>query len=276
MIRDRQAQWAVVIGAASMFVTLPAQAGDVAAPPPARLPAVSGLNGKVEAQGGYQQGDGRAAGAGSITLPLGLEFGAQADIFAGTINEDWAAGAGGHLFWRDPGIGLLGVYGSYSYFGQDGDTELGRIGPEAELYLDRITLSGTVGAQLGEDAREDVYAITDFAYYPVDDLRLSLGYRFTDDGHGAAAGAEMQVYSGDGLALSLFSEGRVSEDHAAAWAGLRLYFGADKPLIRRHREDDPPNYTSDDLYSLTAGHQPDTERQAPPPPPPTPGGGGGE
>lgn len=40
---------------------------------------------------------------------------------------------------------------------------------------------------------------------------------------------------------SLFIEGRLGEGNfQGAWAGLRIYSGkSDKPLIRRHREDDP-------------------------------------
>jgi hypothetical protein len=40
---------------------------------------------------------------------------------------------------------------------------------------------------------------------------------------------------------SLFANGSVSEDgDGAVLGGLRLYFGQQpKPLIRRHREDDP-------------------------------------
>lgn len=34
--------------------------------------------------------------------------------------------------------------------------------------------------------------------------------------------------------------------------GLKFYFGrADKPLIARHRQDDPPNWTTDTLFSIT-------------------------
>jgi hypothetical protein len=43
---------------------------------------------------------------------------------------------------------------------------------------------------------------------------------------------------------SLFVEGRVGEDNASGvWGGIRFYFGQkDKPLIRRHREDDPADW----------------------------------
>jgi hypothetical protein len=42
--------------------------------------------------------------------------------------------------------------------------------------------------------------------------------------------------------LSFFVGGAVSDRSAySVTAGIRLYFGPDKPLIRRHREDDPPS-----------------------------------
>jgi len=35
--------------------------------------------------------------------------------------------------------------------------------------------------------------------------------------------------------------------------GFRYYFGADKTLIRRQREDDPPSTTGQDFTDLTTG-----------------------
>ncbi len=43
---------------------------------------------------------------------------------------------------------------------------------------------------------------------------------------------------------AVFAEGRAGEsDFFGAWGGVRIYFGQkDKTLIRRHREDDPPDW----------------------------------
>jgi hypothetical protein len=53
---------------------------------------------------------------------------------------------------------------------------------------------------------------------------------------------------------SLFVEGLIGEhDNNAIFAGLRAYFGSkDKPLIRRHREDDPvSDWLPQSLLSIT-------------------------
>jgi len=39
--------------------------------------------------------------------------------------------------------------------------------------------------------------------------------------------------------MSFFVDGSGGDNGYRATAGIRFYFGADKPLIRRHREDDP-------------------------------------
>jgi hypothetical protein len=57
-------------------------------------------------------------------------------------------------------------------------------------------------------------------------------------------GAEFGFAAGSGTMPALFAMGSRLEDGAAALViGVRLYLGQrDKPLIRRHREDDPPNW----------------------------------
>ncbi len=49
-----------------------------------------------------------------------------------------------------------------------------------------------------------------------------------------------------------FAEGRLGEHNRnGVFGGLRFYFGQkDKSLIRRHREDDPLDWTADTLFSI--------------------------
>jgi hypothetical protein len=72
---------------------------------------------------------------------------------------------------------------------------------------------------------------------------------------------------------SLFAEGRVVESGGSSvWGGLKIYFGQrDKSLIRRHREDDPPTTTQDNLQGIGNG----SSSASVPAPSPTSGGGGG-
>ena len=48
---------------------------------------------------------------------------------------------------------------------------------------------------------------------------------------------------------------RVSRGIKPSGGGLRIYFGAEKSLIRRHREDDPRSRLPDDLFALGNGRK---------------------
>ena len=81
------------------------------------MPAVDGINGKIDGYGGgANHTNGFYGGTGSLSVPLAQQWGAQ---FDGGVGSDegigWLGGAG-HLFWRDPSIGLLGAFGSYSHW----------------------------------------------------------------------------------------------------------------------------------------------------------------
>jgi len=222
------------------------------------LPAVSGLNGKIAVYGGWQDDqvdDGGIFGVlGSVSVPLGHRFGFQADAQLAAVEDDIFGRLGGHLFWRDPSKGLLGIYGSVEGY-DDTNFDAWRIAAEAEGYFDRVTLRmmagfedvnfGGGGGGGGGGVDSELFALADIAYYLNDDLKASLGYRHMNDTHMAAAGVEYQLQNGFfGSGTSIFAEGRVGEnDYAAAWAGVRLYLGAgQKTLIRRHREDDPASF----------------------------------
>lgn len=219
-----------------------AQAADVVNEP---LCAVSGINGKVEAIGGYSEnndskGDALVSGLGSLSIPLGCDFGFQADI--GIIDEldHTTYGGAGHLFARDPDSYLIGLTGGYF---DAGDMNLWAIGPEAELYLGQVTLKGW-GGYLDVDADGDSgggdgFAIVDAAFYPTDDLELSIGASIIGDQEFARAGLEYQF--ADSMTVSF--GGKIGEDdYFNVTGGLSFYFGGgEKSLIRRHREDDPDN-----------------------------------
>lgn len=223
------------------------------ADPDHQAPAVSGPNGKLE--GSYGELGGRHGGAagGSFAVPLGHEFGLQVDGLAGWFDGDFVGGSAAQGFWRDPDRALIGIFGSYRYDDRFGGKSSYGIGPQAELYLGPVTLRGLVGAQFG-DASRGVMSAESVSWYPTDDIALTLGHQLADEGHAAALGAEMQVYAGSSFGVALFAEGRFGEqDRDAAWAGLRIYFGDEKTLLRRHREDDPPNRLLGDLYSFSEG-----------------------
>lgn len=224
---------------------------------PTLLPAVSGVNGKISAEGGLFDAEGFGALSGSVSLPIGHRFGLQLDGSVGTFDEEFFGSAGGHLFWRDPNYGLLGIYGSFTAL--DGvDGEVSRIGVEAEYYWNQVTLKGVIGAEfLDVDApvnydETNLFAFSDIAYYATDDLELSVGHRYTGEKHALALGVEYQLNQPIfASGVSLFAEGRIGEDeYRGAWAGVRMYLGDEKSLIRRHREDDPTDWAEDNLFGI--------------------------
>lgn len=254
------------------------------APALTELPAVDGINAKFEAFGGLAQrlsqdpnapfftrNQWRPAvgGLGSVAFPLGHRFGLQLDGMAASVAGGFAAGVGGHAFWRDPSRALLGVYAGATYLSRAGGIVVGRVGPEAEIYLGRVTLLGVAGVEFGSNkaatfgypwftpagafltlnqnaVKTRFFDSAAIAFYPIDDLKLSIGQRYNFGKLAAVAGAEYLVTHGP-TAISVFAEGRVGQrGTSAAFAGLKVYFGQrDKSLIRRHREDDPVNHQFD-------------------------------
>lgn len=216
-------------------------------------PAVSDINAKVSpfgaAMGVDRASDEGAAGlAGSLTLPLARAFGLQVDgAYAKLSNDDFAS-TGAHLFWRDPDIGMLGVYGGYAWLDQEGGHEVSRVGLEAQRFIDRVTLDGAVGYRFG-DIDHDIYGRAKLDYYPADDLMLSAGYAYEGSGF-ATLGAEYQFASDASAGAALFAEASLNDDSSyAVLGGLRVFIGESMSLISRHRRQDPPSYLTNDLIS---------------------------
>lgn len=227
---------------------------------PTVLPAVSGINGKISVLGGSLFDEGYGALAGSISIPVGVRYGLQLDGAVGTHDGDFIGGGAGHLFWRDPSMALLGIYGSHTYH-DNLDGSVSRIGIEGEYYWNQFTVKGVVGAEFFDvDIPTDVddenfFAFSDLSYYPLDNLELSVGHRYTAETHALALGVEyqldQQIFSSG---VALFAEGRIGEnDYEGIWGGVTFYIGDDKSLIRRHREDDPDDWGEDNLLAAVVG-----------------------
>jgi hypothetical protein len=97
-------------------------------------------------------------GEGLLSLPLGDNISLQNDVkyeYNTQANDNLSNSAGprysfqfaGHGSWRDPSIGLLGVFGGVG--GQNhgivGSTEVAFVGGEFQYYMDTITLYGQGG-----------------------------------------------------------------------------------------------------------------------------------
>jgi hypothetical protein len=219
-----------------------AQAADIVRPPPAAVvvpkePAVARHNLDLFYASVWLDGDGYddlqiQAAAAKWAVPLGQRFGFQLDAAVGT-DQYW--GVGGHLFWRDPSFGLVGVVASRDSL--DGAT-FDRVGAETEVYLRNLTLKAEAGAQSG-DAGNSLFAGLDLTFYAHPNFSLTGGAMYYNDSLRGHAGLEWQPA---GLAgLSVFADGRFGSDFMQAVAGVSIHFHSNQvPLIDRDRRYDPP------------------------------------
>ena len=217
------------------------------------LPAVSQVNGKVSVFGGSQEGGGNSGGvygvAGSISVPMSFAYGLQLDGVVGSGEGAAFYGIGGHLFWRDPAKGLVGLYSSYLRWdlakGATTGFDVGKFGVEGAAYLGRFSLEGLAAYQFGSSEGFAGKAVV--AYYPIDNLRLDAGVRYLE-GSGTRGVVDAEWRPHDNSGLTLFASGAFGENSfSQLLGGARYYFGnANKSLIDRHRQDDPtPDLTGD-------------------------------
>lgn len=254
-------------------------------------PAVSEPNFKASLNLGHAQVTGDQASGftwyaeGAFTLPIGRPFGVQLEGMVGSLDGRFFRGAAAHAFWRDPDLALLG--GTFQYQGMAGGHVL-RFGGEGEYYWGRFTFAAHAGYQTGNpnDSKtirpgQGAYGLFDLRYYLWDDLMLRAGGGFAPLRKGKYEGiirfgAEYQPGFAAIPGLTLFVEGDVGTyKHHIVTAGVRLYFGLDsgfsaKPLIRRHREDDPMFLTQTATQGLQKGASGFALPPPPPPPPPPP------
>lgn len=205
--------------------------------------AVSAPNGKIDIGLGTGSDVGVITQAGgSVTVPLGHDFGIQTDF--SVEDYDLLTGTAAlHLFTRDPSTYLAGITAGIV---RSNVGTLDAVGAEGELYLDQISLEGWAGyAVLNYDAagpidKSGVFAMGDIAYYPTPDFRLSLGASSVLGYQSLSLGTEYQPTS-LGVPLSFTADARLGQDGKfSALAGLKFYLGdSGKSLIDRQRQDDP-------------------------------------
>ena len=250
-----------------------------AANAPYAAPAVSGINGKVQAgyifynfDGGNTNNfdDGQAfSGIGAISLPVSHQFGLQIDagFLSGSLDRTsgasdvdvTAVGVGGHFFWRDPSKGLIGIYGHYAGYEYDfgsnsvlGAVDVGnvRIAAEAELYHGQFTAKALAGLDVldvdGLDDESFLLLAGELDYYINDNVRIYGGVEHSFDQTMGTLGAEALLEVGN-VSPALYANASFGDDAATVMAGVNVYFGRqEKSLMERHREDDP----GPDLFSI--------------------------
>lgn len=219
-----------------------------------RLPAVSGVNAKIEA--GYTWfhtpfGDANVwRGAGAVSFPIGERFGLQIDAGLGNISAGGGSGitfGGGaaHLFWRDPETALFGLYTDVVGVGSTGfggGGTIWRFGAEAELYLDRVSIEAFAGGDhvSGGGTNRTFFSAEAFAaLYVTDNVRVhaGIGHRFNST-YGRIGGEAIMPFASNNVAL--FADATFARNTTTVGGGVRVYFGdPGKSLIDRHRQDDP-------------------------------------
>jgi len=218
--------------------------------------AVSAPNGKMGVSTGSMDSHARKNFMGSFTVPLGTNFGFQADVLYNDVAETEFYGAGAHLFWRDSDFGLMGI----TLGGIHGDNvDSWSAGLEGEYYLGNCTLGargGIAGLDLAfgpvpffDTDQEEYYAAAEAGFYPVDDLLLSVSHTYVF-GNGLTQGKLEYQTPLNGVSFFVdIGQGENNYDHALV--GLQWYFGGgDKSLKSRHRQDDPANMLNSILYNI--------------------------
>lgn len=242
-----------VLGALSTILGAMLAAGTASADESA--PAVSKINGSASLSGVYHYQDNLSEGldgilSGSLSVPLTHSFGFQADASAATTDDDGAAGIGGHLFWRDPAKGLVGLTGAYATFPNVGgsfDMDITRVGGESEFYLGDLTLAFSGGYEDGNHTKDGFYGAAKAYWYADDNLRLGIGATKNPISDTAAVlDLEYQPDFAVNSGMTFFAGTSVGDDNLViAQTGIRFYFGDAKSLKRRNREDDPQSLTDE-------------------------------
>ncbi|MGC9941421.1 MAG: hypothetical protein ABSE48_06270 [Verrucomicrobiota bacterium] len=236
-----------------------------------RKAAVSDINGKVDYSGGnaiYSHGgmvnfpkDQNSSVlnnfGGSISLPVTHSLGFQVDgLYSKIAQEDFYGGAA-HFFWRDPDLGLLGLTGGY--LARDGDDSVNtyQAGAEGQYYYKQFTFGFFAGIGSIDYRISAPFIPTDLTrfvgrvsvdYYPLENLRV--GASVTTSYHDYMASLEIEYQTPiNGIAIT--GEGDIGHPDYNQWLiGLRYYFGGNKTLRDRQRQDDPPGLMSQILQSL--------------------------
>jgi len=216
--------------------------------------AVSEFNGKIDsAYGNLNSSDGWVT-EGSASVPIAESLGFQFDALYADIEDAEFKGVGGHFFWRDHQVGLLGL----SFGGVFGDeVDSYEFSVEGEYYIDWLTLGAKAGYAAIEYENEVPFIETDengafgliyATVYPVDDLSITLGAERRFDNNSLRLDAEYELPI-DGL--SLFTRAMVADnDYEHVLVGLRYYIGGEKSLKQRHRHDDPRSVVQDILFGV--------------------------
>ncbi len=216
--------------------------------------AVSEINGKIDSSYGNLNSTDAWINEGSFSVPVADAFGVQLDALYSDVGDTEFGGFGGHFFWRDSEVGLFGISAG-GIWGSDVDTY--EISLEGEYYYGLLTFGAKAGFAsidfndpifLLDPDEEGAFGLVYAMLYPIEDLSILTGFEYRFDSPAFRVEAE---YAIPGCGLSLFAQGLFADDdYEQGIVGLRYYFGSDKNLQERHRQDDPRSMLGGMLSSI--------------------------
>ncbi|MEQ1752582.1 MAG: hypothetical protein ABL973_00450 [Micropepsaceae bacterium] len=202
-------------------------------------PAVNQTNLKITGLGGQVSGDGAWSGVAAVTLPVGQQWGIQGEFGGSGVDGDTSVGAAAHIFTRDPDSYLAGAFVAHVSEDQ-ANLSATRIGAEAEIYLQQVTLLAKAGYQFSDNFEDTAFANVDVRWYATDNFAITAGGDFEKNVTVGRLQAEyMPGFAAlPGLAFNI--RGAISdEDYDSVMGGITYYFGTDAGLKDRHRRQDP-------------------------------------
>jgi hypothetical protein len=212
----------------------------------AKDPAVSQTNLKITGSGGTVDDEGAWFANGILTAPLGNSFGLQLEGGGGSIDGNAVWGASGHLFTRDPESYLLGLFAAYAAESEF-DLDATRVGAEAEIYLNQVSLLVAAGYQFSSHIEETAFGDVEVRWYVTNNFVLSGGGSFDEENSVGRVGVEWQPGFSALPGLAFHVDGAFGDnDFDSIMGGITYYFGANASLKDRHRRQDPDSA----LFSL--------------------------
>ena len=176
----------------------------------------------------------------STALPYFSSFAIQGDIASGRYGgtrADKNAAAALHICWRDPSVGMVGLYGDWGYLSP---IHSGRLGVETAYYNGQRTFEGLFATEFGQNVYTKFVDEIDISYYLDDITKVSVGHRLTARGNAFNIGFEKDIGESFGSQLSFFSEVEMGDDdNYQAFAGIRASKGSAgaKTLMARDRSN---------------------------------------
>jgi hypothetical protein len=205
----------------------------------ARDPAVSQTNLKITGTGGESNSDSAWFVNAALTAPIGRSWGFQLEGAGSGSSNDTTYGAGAHLFTRDPESYLLGLFAAYASEDKF-DLDATRLGAEAELYLNQVSILVDAGYQFSDNVGDTAFGDIELRWYVTDNFMLSGGGSFDENNSIARGSVEWQPGFSALPGLAFRVDGAVGDDdYDSIMGGITYYFGADASLKDRHRRQDP-------------------------------------